>query len=555
MEKVKPMTRTNPTGQSLTFARGAGEHLPSAPILSERARRRALGPITLAAAIGAWGSVGGEARAEGELVPRQLGDTPAPYGYVEFLPPGYETSAPARYTLVLFLHGAGERGNGTSDLMPKLTVHGPPKQIKNGDTFWADGDVIVLAPQAPTDGWWDAGLLADFLDYAVDAYRIDSYRVIVTGISMGGGGTWDYTRAQGKKRLAAAVPICGASGPNDGSPFVGVPTWAFHAWGDGVVPRSNSIGWVDAVASATAGADVEGVLQGYPHAGGDTSQPAGEDMTARFDGSAWVWASGTEPSGSASPRLTLYPDGSHDSWTRTYDNEAVRGWLVGQRRPLPASLEEDDIVVDDLDDGASFEGTWTRSPDAPPFYGWDHRTAPGGAGVAATFSADLPEDGTWDVRLSFSPGDDRAVVPVTITHADGSETVEVDMQAGGDFGSLGAFRFEAGTPATVRLDGAAVQGLIVADAVAFRKIQGGGGAGGAGGGAGAGGGGGAGGDDASSSTGNGAGAGAGDGAGDGDGDDGGCSLRPISSGTSPAGILVAASALLAWSARRRRRAC
>jgi len=199
--------------------------------------------------------------------------------YLLYLPPGY-AKAKKPWPLVLFLHGRGESGQ---DLMI-VGKHGPPKLIAAGKDF----PFICAAPQCPKSTWWShadrvAGLVA-LLDHLQKTYRVDPDRVYVTGLSMGGFGTWALAANQ-PKRFAALAPICGRGDTATAERFAHVPTWVFHGEADRTVPVQNSKDMVEAMRKA----------------GGQ-------------------------------PKLTLYPGVGHDSWTRTYANPDFWKWLLAQRR-------------------------------------------------------------------------------------------------------------------------------------------------------------------------------------------------------------------------------
>jgi len=211
------------------------------------------------------------------------------------------------------------------------TKHGPSKLIKNGTTWFQDKSAIVLSPIAQYS--WDTGTIDTFVTWALAHYRIDPARVYFTGVSLGGGGTWAYVRANGD-RVAACIPICGSTGAGDPTKFAGVPTWSFHAWGDTIVSRTNSISWSDRIAAFLSGQGTNAatnVLAGYPHVGGNTSRAASQTMTALFN-TSWIWTAGVDSTTAPKLKMTLYTDGSHDSWTRTYADKAVWDWLFSYRR-------------------------------------------------------------------------------------------------------------------------------------------------------------------------------------------------------------------------------
>ena len=102
------------------------------------------------------------------------------YKYLKYLPEGYDGKK--KFPLLLFLHGAGERG----DNLDLVTVHGPPKLIKKGKKF----PFIVISPQCPKGSWWDDEGLDALLDEFIGKHAVDESRIYCTGLSMGGYGTW-----------------------------------------------------------------------------------------------------------------------------------------------------------------------------------------------------------------------------------------------------------------------------------------------------------------------------------------------------------------------------
>lgn len=200
--------------------------------------------------------------------------------YWLYLPKGYAEDTAKTWPLMLFLHGAGERGED----LEKVKKHGPPKLIAGG----ADLPFIVVAPQCPADAWWETTAqvmaLIALLDEIQSAHRIDPDRVYCTGISMGGYGTWRLA-CEFPERFAAVVPICGGGRPFLARAMKNVPAWVFHGAKDPVVPLSES----------------EKMVEALERAGG----------TVEF---------------------TVYPEALHDSWTETYDNPAVFDWLLKHRR-------------------------------------------------------------------------------------------------------------------------------------------------------------------------------------------------------------------------------
>ena len=198
--------------------------------------------------------------------------------YLLHVPEEYSADGPPT-PLILFLHGAGERG----DDLEVVKKHGPPKLVASGHNLPA----IVVSPQCPRDSWWndEVEALVALLDEIEEQYNVDEDRIYVTGLSMGGYGTWALLAEQ-PERFAAAMPICGGGMPLGARRLAEVPIWIFHGDADVVVPVEES-----------------------------------ERMAAAL-----------KRFGNESTKLTLYPGVNHDSWTRTYDDAAVWEWLFSQRR-------------------------------------------------------------------------------------------------------------------------------------------------------------------------------------------------------------------------------
>jgi predicted peptidase len=223
-----------------------------------------------------------------------------PYGTHLYLPAGMEDS-PAPYPLLVFLHGAGERGDSADDpdALDLVLRNGPPRLIDRGQ--WSPPHpMIVVSPQCH-DGWWSPEGVRALLEWVAARHPVDRTRIYMTGLSMGGYGTWAYLGRYGGDAddllpVAAAAPICGAGNPGQAAALAATPLWAFHGTADGTVAPSGSVTMIKAV----------GAL---------------------------------EPP--VAPRLTLYDGVGHDSWSRTYDasgldqglatyeaDTAVDPWLV-----------------------------------------------------------------------------------------------------------------------------------------------------------------------------------------------------------------------------------
>lgn len=195
--------------------------------------------------------------------------------YLLYLPDGYDQKQ-QKWPMILFLHGIGERG----DDLEKVKKHGPPKLIEQGKKF----PFIVVSPQCPEGQWWSPEVLINLLDEIVDRYAVDTDRIYLTGLSMGGFGTWDLACLY-SERFAAIAPICGGGRGFMADRLKSVPVWAFHGAKDNLVPLRESEEMVQAVNA--------------------------------FGGNA---------------KLTVYPDAYHDSWTETYNNQELYDWFLRHRR-------------------------------------------------------------------------------------------------------------------------------------------------------------------------------------------------------------------------------
>lgn len=201
-----------------------------------------------------------------------------------------------KYPLVIFLHGAGERGDDNQ------------VQLKHGMDKFASPAVrekypcYVIAPQCPAgEQWvnvpWSAdkhknpekpsgamGRVFEVVDAYVKNLPVDADRIYITGLSMGGYGTWDAI-ARRPNFFAAAIPICGGGDSSDVSAYKSLPIWAFHGDKDTAVKVERSRDMIAALKKA----------------GGD-------------------------------PKYTEYPGVGHNSWTETYNNDDVIAWLFAQKR-------------------------------------------------------------------------------------------------------------------------------------------------------------------------------------------------------------------------------
>lgn len=193
-----------------------------------------------------------------------------------FLPENYQKKD--KWPLLLFLHGAGERGIN----IEKVAVHGPPKLARQGKLQ----EFVIIAPQCPKGDYWDSfrqqNNLIHLISTAKKELKLDPNRIYVTGLSMGGFGTWELA-ANLHNKIAAAVPVCGGGSIWNSRILKNVPIWAFHGAKDDIVPPQLSEQMVEAI---------------------------------------------NEKGGNA--RLTIYPNANHNSWNRAYNTDELYQWLLKQ---------------------------------------------------------------------------------------------------------------------------------------------------------------------------------------------------------------------------------
>lgn len=213
-------------------------------------------------------------------------------GYYEYVPPSYASSRDS-FPLLIFIHGIGELGNGTTQL-PAVLRNGVPKLINNGTfptSFTVNGksfSFIVASPQfrnipSPVD-------ILSLLNYLKRKFRIDSKRIYVTGLSMGGGATEDFASANDSYAQipAAVVAVAGNMNPRwlTNAPRVmaknDVPVWFLHNDNDPIVPSQYSKDWVS-------------MMEAY------------------------------KPTPNPEPKLTIFNATGHDAWTTAYDPSYKEG--------------------------------------------------------------------------------------------------------------------------------------------------------------------------------------------------------------------------------------
>jgi len=203
----------------------------------------------------------------------------ATYQYLTHVPAAYDPAGTDRWPLVVFLHGAGEKG----DDIKLVKKHGIPKLAAAGKEF----PFIAISPQCPRDQRWNPEHVEELIRATEAEYRVDPDRIYLTGMSMGGMGTWATAIAY-PDRFGAIAPICARGNAEEAARITHVPAWVFHGAKDTIVPEENGRTMVEALRAA-------GGIVGY----------------------------------------TIYPEADHDSWTVTYEDERLYEWLLSNKRGEP----------------------------------------------------------------------------------------------------------------------------------------------------------------------------------------------------------------------------
>jgi predicted peptidase len=198
--------------------------------------------------------------------------------YVLFIPHDYKADKP--YPLILFLHGSGETG---TDGLKQVDV-GLGKAIKAKEKEFP---FIAIFPQSHKRSWLadkeDAKTALDILAEVQKQYKVDDKRIYLTGLSMGGFGTWSLAQKY-PERWAAIVPVCGKGDPEQAAKIKDIPCWCFHGDADNAVNVQNSRVMIEAIKKA----------------GGE-------------------------------PKYTEYPKVGHNSWDKAYGTPELYDWLLMQK--------------------------------------------------------------------------------------------------------------------------------------------------------------------------------------------------------------------------------
>jgi dienelactone hydrolase len=281
--------------------------------------------------------------------------SPSVIAYLEYLPADYHSNSD-KYPVVIFLHGIGERGTNTTDTtllkqsIGTVTRNGPPLHVKNGTQF----PFILISPQLKSNyGDWPSAYVMEVIEHCKTYLRIDEKRIYLTGLSLGGGGTW-WTAQDFPKTFAAIAPVCGSRNSVTKACYIAaenIPVWAFHGTEDGVVAMTKSLNMVNAINACL-------------------------------------------PIPNPLAKLTLYPGIGHDSWTNAYQpnhsvhNPNVYEWMLSYTNTrntgnsLPVANAGADITVNTS--SVTLSGSASDEDGSIASYSW---TKVSGAAIAMTNSA------------------------------------------------------------------------------------------------------------------------------------------------------------------------
>ncbi len=203
----------------------------------------------------------------------------------------YEKTSKTPQPLILYIHGAGSRGNELS----QMSMVGPLGELLKG----RDIPAVVLAPQCYKNTWFDLfSVLEEFIEYAINNENIDKQRVYICGISMGGYAAWQMAMSH-PDWFAALVPVCGGGMYWNAERLKNIPIWAFHGALDNVVLPEESIHMVKAV---------------------------------KLNG--------------GKARITIYPDKEHNAWDSAFGDDNMWKWMFSQIK-TDNKMNETKIITGD----------------------------------------------------------------------------------------------------------------------------------------------------------------------------------------------------------------
>jgi predicted esterase len=298
-------------------------------------------------------------------------------GLLQYLPPGYDANS-NKYPLVIFLHGIGERGaNSTNPATLESTIYsvdnlGPPKYAKDGYNF----PFILVSPQLKNNyGSWPTSYVMEVINWAKNKFRVDEKRIYITGLSLGGGGTWSMLQDYPQLFASSAVICGGYNTPSKASRIAAenLPVWAFHGDADPTVPLSTTVNMVNAINAC-------------------------------------------QPTPNPKAKLTIYPGVKHDAWNRayvtdhTYHNPNVYEWMLSYTNTkngsnyIPTANAGADKSYSSVST-ISLSGSGADSDGSISSYRWTKISGPSvtiSSSTAASTSVSPTTAGTYVFRLTVT---------------------------------------------------------------------------------------------------------------------------------------------------------
>jgi hypothetical protein len=262
--------------------------------------------------------------------------------YRLFVPDNYDTMK--TYPVVLTLHGIGECGTDN-----KIQI-----EVNHIAACWADSSfqqahpAFIVSPQCPVGSYWTtAGVKStvfDILDSIIEVYNIDTNRIYITGLSIGGNGTWDYL-ASYPGLFAAAVPVCGWYDSSAVKNFAHIPVWNNHGGSDGTVPVDNSRNLIMAYEKLN-------IPVVYTDCNGFICSTMSPEKKYRLvaDNVDYVYSE--------------YQYVGHNAWDYTYTDTTILEWLFSKRKRIPGI-----IAFSDPKEYKRIAGNYSFGFDSPVDFG------------------------------------------------------------------------------------------------------------------------------------------------------------------------------------------
>lgn len=288
-----------------------------------------------------------------QLIARSVNTPPiGNIGFYEFQPRGYNPAGSYNYPLIIFLHGAGEKGNGTTQL-PKVLSSSFPKLLNAGATmnFIVNGQpqaFLVLIPQLDsllyTTTWPNAYVTA-MIDYAKANLKIDQDKIFLTGWSLGGGGAWQYPSGSidSANLLAGIIPVSPSPDFRNLCNIAQgrVAVWAHHAVDDLSIPVDTTIYAVNAINNCSPAPAIRALVTIYPSGGhGYVADAAYDTLNNIQYPNMFQWMAGTSRLNTPANNLPPVARAGNDTIISKPSGGTASAVLNGL-----ASIDPNDVIV------------------------------------------------------------------------------------------------------------------------------------------------------------------------------------------------------------------